>query len=324
MPPASMPSVRSNRLAIMSPLAVFLAAPVAVTASQPSVPFVIEETGAIHQSLQDAVDAIADGEGTIIVNGGTYRQCAVQTAGAITYRAAKPGAAVFDGTACEGKAALVLRGRAAAVEGLVFANISVPDRNGAGIRLENGTLAVSRSWFRDSEQGILTAAGQGIALRIDRSTFSRLGTCEGAGGCAHSVYAGDIRDLTVIASRFEEGRGGHYLKSRAARNEVRDSSFDDSGGRATNYMIDLPNGGTGAITGNMFVQGADKENYSAYIALGAEGASYSMDGLRIADNDAGPVPGLQRRSVFVADWTGDALDLGENRLGAGLEPFERR
>src|SRR3546814_7988969 len=76
--------------------------------------------------------------------------------------------------------------------------------------------------------------------------------------------------LTVTRSRFELGNGGHYVKSRAAKAEIRDNSFDDTGGRETNYMIDLPEGATGLITANQMVQGKNKENYSAFIALAAE------------------------------------------------------
>jgi hypothetical protein len=255
---------------------------------------------------------------------GTYNECAVQRAGRITYRAMEPGSATLSGVACEGKGALVLGGESATVIGLVFSDIAVPDRNGAGIRLESGELAVTQSWFRDSEQGILTAHDPDIRLRIDKSTFTRLGTCEGDGGCAHSIYTGEIGETAVTRSRFEAGTGGHYVKSRAARTIVEDSSFDDANGHGTNYMIDLPNGGNGRIVRNWFVQGRDKENWSAFIAVGAEQANYSSDGLVIADNDARLVPGLSRRPAFVADWTGDRLDIRTNKLGAGLKPFERR
>src|SRR5690606_40000013 len=60
--------------------------------------------------------------------------------------------------------------------------------------LERGNLTVAQSWFRDSEQGILTADGTAARIVIDRSTFSRLGTCEGSGGCAHSIYTGEYGD----------------------------------------------------------------------------------------------------------------------------------
>lgn len=301
------------------------AIPVAALLAQPgAAPFTIAENGQGFAELQDAVDAIGGSSGTILFAPGTYNQCAVQEAGQITYRAREFGTATLAGEACQGKAALVLDGEAATVIGLVFADISVPDRNGAGIRLQRGALEVTQSWFRDSEQGILTHAGDDIRLRIDKSTFTRLGTCEGDGGCAHSIYTGAIAETAVTRSRFEQGTGGHYLKSRAARTVVEDSSFDDAGGRETNYMIDLPNGGTGSIVGNWFVQGRDKENWSAFIAVGAEGAEFSSDGLTIADNDARLVPGLRRNTAFVADWTGDRLQIQNNALGAGLREFERR
>jgi hypothetical protein len=248
----------------------------------------------------------------------------VQANGFVTYLSAEPGAAVFDGMACEGKAALVLRGRGAEVSGLVFQNIRVPDFNGAGIRLERGDLTVAESWFRDSQQGILTGADPNGRIVIDRSTFTRLGTCEGPGGCAHSIYVGDYGKLRVTRSRFEEGRGGHYVKSRAARIEIASSSFDDAKGKATNYMIDLPGGATGQISNNWFVQGRDKENWSAFIAVAAEGRTHPSTGLTIVANDARLAPGVTRETVFVADWSGDRLSLGENALGPGLKAFERR
>src|SRR5690606_35992730 len=122
----------------------------------------------------------------------------------------------------------------------------------------------------------------------------------------------------------EQGRGGHYVKSRAARVEIASSSFDDANGQATNYMIDLPGGATGQISNNWFVQGRDKENYSAFIAVAAEGKAHSSAGLLITGNDARLAPGVERNTWFVADWSGDALALSKNVLGQGLGRLERR
>jgi hypothetical protein len=287
-------------------------------------PFTVVETGKGYDRLQAAVDAIGSGKGTIAIAAGRYGQCAVQEAGDIAYLATEPGSAVFDGVACEGKAALVLRGRSAEVAGLIFQNIRVPDYNGAGIRLEHGNLTVAQSWFRDSQEGILTGSDPSGTLVVDRSTFTRLGTCEGSGGCAHSIYTGDYGQVRVTRSRFEEGRGGHYLKSRAARVDVASCSFDDSRGKSTNYMIDLPDGATGQISNNWFVQGRDKENYSAFIAVAAEDRDHSSAGLTVVGNDARFAPGIERSSAFVADWSGDTLNIGDNALGSGLKRFERR
>lgn len=308
-------------------LAVAMALPAAIPASaqsQRNTPYIVVESGRTFSRLQDAVNAIGNGTGTIRFGSARFADCAVQEGGDIAYVAETPGQSILEGVACEGKAALVLRGRTARIEGLIFAGIRVPDMNGAGIRLEHGNLTVSQAWFRDSEQGILSADDPSGTIVIDKSTFTRLGTCEGAGGCAHSLYIGDYGALTITRSRFEAGRGGHYVKTRSARVAILSSSFDDTGGKATNYMIDLPAGSTGRIAGNWFVQGRDKENYSAFIAVAAEDKLHSSAGLEIEDNDARFAPGIDRSSTFVADWSGDRLAVGRNTLAAGLARFEKR
>lgn len=298
--------------------------PVGIATAQQGAPYVVVETGQGFARLQDAVNAIGDGMGTIQVAPGRHNDCAVQGAGDIAYVAATPGQAVFDNVACEGKGALVLRGRSATVTGLVFANIRVPDFNGSGIRLEKGNLTVSQSWFRDSQQGILAGIDTASSITIDKSTFTRLGTCEGPGGCAHSIYIGDYGSLSVTRSRFEAGRGGHYLKSRSRRIAVLNSSFDDTAGRGTNYMIDLPGGSSGRIANNWFVQGLNKENHSAFITVAPEGKQYSSAGLVIDGNDARFAPGVNWESTFVANWTDDGVQIGANRLGPGIKRTDRR
>ena len=299
-----------------------LLAPVPLPAQTGGAPYSIDGRG--FSRLQDAVDAIGEGEGTIRIAPGYHRDCAVQTAGRIAFVAAEPGRAIFDGVTCEGKAALVLRGAGARVEGVVFQNMRVPDGNGAGIRLETSDLDVVNAMFRGSEQGILTADDPQATLTIDRSTFSRLGRCDRGLSCAHSVYTGIYGRVAVTRSRFEKGSGGHYLKTRAIEVDVDDNSFDDTQGKATNYMIDLPSGSVGRISNNLFVQGRDKENYSAFIAVAAEERKNPSRGLVIEGNRASLPAGVDRRSVFVADWSGEPLALGANELGAGLTKFEKR
>lgn len=309
--------------ASISLLAALATVPLAAQQGQ-TTPYTVVETGRSYERLQDAVNAIGNGTGTIRFAALRFADCAVQEAGTITYAAEVPGQSILEGVACEGKAALVLRGRSARIEGMVFADIHVTDRNGAGIRLEKGDLSVNQSWFRDSEQGILTSNGQRGTITVDKSTFTRLGTCDGPGGCAHSIYVGDYGALRITRSRFEQGSGGHYLKSRAARIDVLDCSFDDTAGRGTNYMIDLPAGATGRIAGNWFVQGRDKENWSVFIAVAAEGRVNSSADLTIEDNDARFAPGIERESAFVADWSGDRLAIGANALAVGVKRFEKR
>ena len=308
------------RIALLAALIASVAVPLAAQ-SRPT-PYRLAETGETFGSLAEIVARIGTGSGTIEVQPGTWRDCVVQEAGSITFRAATPGTAIFDGGVCEGKATLVLRGQNARVEGLIFQNIEVPDENGAGIRLERGDLTVINSLFRDSQQGILTGEDTGSQIIIDKSSFSGLGLC--ASDCAHSIYIGNYGSLTVTRSRFEKGQGGHYVKSRSARVSVTDSSFDDSKGNGSNYMIDLPAGASGEITRNIFVQGQNKENWSAFIAVAAESRDHSSAGLEIFDNSASLAPGVSRNTWFVANWSRDRIPLGENRLGRGLTPYQQR
>lgn len=299
--------------------------PLAALLAQPARgPFTVEETGRSFADLQQAVKAIGDRRGTIVIAPGVYRQCSVQEGGDVTYRAAQRGSVSFEKQTCEGKAALVLRGSSATIDGIVFRGMAVRDGNGAGIRLERGDLNVSQTWFVDSQQGILTANDRYGTISIDKSTFSGLGTCENSAGCAHSLYTGEYGLLRVTRSRFERGMGGHYLKTRAGRVEIDGNSFDDANGRATNYMIDLSAGAQGRIENNWFVQGKDKENYSAFVTVGPEKVLHDSNGLEVIGNTARFVPGLSRSSAFVADWTGHEIVLRGNEIAAGITPLERR
>jgi len=298
-----------------------LLAPGALPAQTGGAPYSVDGRG--FERLQEAVDAIGDGEGTIRVAPGYHRDCAVQTAGRIAFVAAEPGRAIFDGVTCEGKATLVLRGNGAKVDGIVFQNLRVPDGNGAGIRLERSDLEIVNSMFRNSEEGILTGDDAAATLTITRSTFSRLGRCDRGLSCAHSVYTGVYGRVIVTNTRFEKGSGGHYLKTRSPRVEVRDNSFDDTQGTTTNYLIDLPAGSTGRIANNLMIQGRDKENYGALIAIAAEARDNPSRGLVIEGNRASVPQDTGRKTIFVADWSGEPLAIGANEIGPGLTRFEK-
>lgn len=300
----------------LSPLALTAAVP-------PPAPFTIVETGEGFAHLQDALMARRGQDFTVLIAPGVYRECAIQQAGRVTFKAAEPGKAIFE-SACEGKAALVLRGRGSTVDGLVFRNIRVGDGNGAGIRIEIGDLTVRNAMFLDSQEGILGATGDATRITVDHSTFSGLGQCDETPDCAHSIYLANTGEITVTNSRFERGRGGHYVKLRSPRVRIDDNSFDDSEGRKTNYAIDLPEGGTGEILRNTFVQGANKENWTGFIVVAAEQRKYSAAGLRIDGNVATLAPGQSKSPAFVANVSGERLALGTNRLGPGVRAYEDR
>jgi len=309
----------------MRPFVLLLALAAPAAAEPPRAPFVIAETGEGFATIDDAVTAVRDGTATILIAPGIYRQCTVQAGGHITFRAVEPGKAIFERTACEDKAGFVLRGRGAVIDGIVFRGYSVPDGNGAGVRIEMGDLSVANSMFLDSQEGILGGGHETVRrVAIDHSTFSGLGQCDETVDCSHSIYLAVDGEVSITRSRFERGTGGHYVKLRARRVNIADSSFDDSAGRNTNYMIDLSEGGTGLIARNVFVQGPRKENHSGLIVVAAESRTYPSAGLRVEDNVATLAPGAPADPAFVADLSGQPIALSGNRLGPGIRPFERR
>src|SRR3546814_20991095 len=109
----------------------------------------------------------------------------------------------------------------------------------------------------------------------------------------------------------------------AAKAEIRDNSFDDTGGRETTYMIDLPEGATGLITANQMVQGKNKENYRAFIALAADRNTNSSSGLSISGHRSEFAPGVSRTSDLVPDWRGAWRALRRHDVGAGTKARER-
>ncbi|MBY8825795.1 right-handed parallel beta-helix repeat-containing protein [Sphingomonas colocasiae] len=300
------------RLPALLVLSFALAAPAASQSGD--APFTVAETGQSFATLQDAVSAIGDGTGTIRIAPGRYRDCAVQEGGSVSFVSTEPGKAIFESAICEGKATLVLRGARSRVEGIVFRHNNVPDGNGAGIRIEKGNLDVVNAMFLDSQCGILSASDPSSAIRIVHSTFSGLGK-DPTGNGAHGVYIGDYGSLSIENSRFDRGTGGHYVKSRAPRVKILDSSFDDSLGQHTNYSIDLSNGATGRIAGNTFVVGPNKDNYSTIITVAPEGRERSSTGLVVEGNTATVAPGFKNRTTLVGNWTNDTVMVRGNTLG---------
>ena len=291
--------------------------------AQSGAPFTVAETGRSYARLQEAVGAIGAGTGTIRIAPGTYRQCAVQEQGRIAYVAAELGRSVFERVTCEDKAALVLRGAGARVDGLVFTHLQVADGNGAGIRIEKGDLAVANTRFIDNQSGILSASDPTATITVDRSTFAGLGK-DPTGNGAHGIYVGGYGALTVTRSRFERGTGGHYLKSRAPRVTIVDNSFDDSAGQGTNYMIDLSNGAIGRIAGNSFEMGPNKDNYSTMITVAPEGAENPSTGLVVENNRAWLTPAFRWKTTFVGNWSGDRVTLRTNQLAERIAPYADR
>ena len=74
-----------------------------------------------------------------------------------------------DGQYILGKGIWVLAGNNITVESIEFFGATVPDHNGAGIRLDGVGMNVQRCFFHDNENGILTSNPYAGEIIIEHS-----------------------------------------------------------------------------------------------------------------------------------------------------------
>lgn len=187
---------------------------------------------------------------------------------------------VAAGAHVQGKGLFVTTGRRQRIEGFDFTGCTVPDRNGAGIRVEAGSLTLVDCGFRDNENGLLTANHEAIELDIVDCDFGPILLREGK---THNLYVGAIKRLAVTGSYVHGGLLGHLLKSRAAVNHILYNRLtDEIGGRAS-YELEFPNGGVAVVMGNLIMQSSTTENPHV-ISFGAEGAKWPRQALYLVHN----------------------------------------
>lgn len=255
-----------------------------------------------------AAAAVARDGDTVLIDPGTYSgDVATWTQDDLTLRGDGGRAHLrADGNDAQGKAIWVIAGDRTTVDRIELSGASVPDRNGAGIRQEGTDLTVTRSWFHDNENGILTGADPESDVVITRSRFFRNGFGD---GYSHNLYIGAVRSLTVSGSWLADARTGHELKSRAARNTIVANRISD-GDATASYSIDLPNGGRSLVAGNVIVQGPRSEN-PALVSYGSEGLTHPSRTLWVVNNT---LVNQRTSGTFVALATGARAHLRNNLL----------
>lgn len=187
---------------------------------------------------------------------------------------------VAGGASAEGKAIWVIRGDGMSIENVAFTGSRVPSGNGAGIRLERGSLKVSNCIFTHNQTGILTGNRHDTELEIEHSEFGNNGAGDGQ---SHNLYAGNIRKLKVSNSYFHNANRGHLLKSRAEENHIMYNRLTDEAGGRASYELEFAAGGIAYIVGNIIQQAQQTEN-SAIISFGAEGYPWPRNALYLVNN----------------------------------------
>ena len=174
---------------------------------------------------------------------------------------------VANGAYILGKGIWVLSGDDIIVENIRFTGASVPDKNGAGIRLDGTGLTVRYCHFDQNENGILTSnPGTGNIL-IEFTEFSNNGYGD---GYSHNLYIGRVASLTYRYNYSHHANIGHNLKSRARENYLMYNRIMDEATGNSSRLVDLSEGGFTIMVGNLFMQGPNAPNNNL-VGYGLEG-----------------------------------------------------
>jgi hypothetical protein len=184
------------------------------------------------------------------------------------------------GVTAQGKGIFITTGTRMRIEGFDFIGARVADRNGAGIRLERGSLSLRDCSFKDNENGILTSNDKTARLEIEDCEF---GTIVRHDGQNHNIYVGAIAYLRITGSYFHHGQVGHLLKSRAAVNHILYNRLTDEIGGESSYELEFPNGGQAIVVGNLIQQSSGTQN-PHIISFGAEGLTWPKQELQLINN----------------------------------------
>jgi hypothetical protein len=228
------------------------------------------------------------------------------------------------GAAADGKGIWVIRASNMLIEGFDFEGAAVASRNGAGIRLESGSIRVHDCSFMHNEMGLLTNNDPETVLEVVNCEF---GYNQRPDGHNHNLYAGSIASLTVIGSYFHHARIGHLLKSRAAVNHIFYNRLTDEPGGTASYELEFPNGGKAYVVGNVIEQGQQTDN-PHLVRFGAEGYKWPRNEIALVNNTL--VDGLPRNGIFLGVAPGahrvravNNLLVGNGNLdSAGVGTFE--
>ncbi|HKW98993.1 MAG TPA: choice-of-anchor Q domain-containing protein [Bryobacteraceae bacterium] len=201
------------------------------------------------------------------------------------------------------------------VDNIEFSGATSTSKNGAGIRASGQNWTVRHCYFHDNQEGILESNIAGSNILIEFTEFARNGY---RNGMSHNVYIGHTAQLTFQYNYSHDSTVGHLLKTRSAVNYVLYNRLTDESGTGS-YEVDIPNGGTSYVIGNLIEQGTRSQNSTivTYLEEGVNSMNPGQD-LYVINNSivndltsgtfvfigtAGTVPVTIKNNIFVGPGT---------------------
>jgi len=211
-------------------------------------------SGMQYATIKAAVAAAHDGD-TIFVQAGTYVNDFATVNAKITMQGIG-GMVHMVATSPVGKGMITMN-QDLTIDHFEFSGAKNSDRNAAGIRIQNGDLTVTNSYFHDNQDGVLGGGTHpNDDIVIDHTEFAHNGAGDGK---SHNLYIAQSHSLTVTNSYLHDAVVGHELKSRAEITTILNNRIADYDGTGS-YDIDLGKGGLAVIRGNYIQQGPNTQN----------------------------------------------------------------
>jgi hypothetical protein len=183
------------------------------------------------------------------------------------------------GKNAQGKGIWVVKGNNIKVENVEMYGAKVPDQNGAALRLEGTHFTLRSSYLHNNENGILSGANANSNIVVEYSEFAFNGIGDGR---THNLYVGNVASLNFRYNYSHDANVGHNLKSRAKLNTISYNRFSSTTSKPS-YEIDLPNGGTSYVIGNVIHQPSNHNN-PGMLAYALEGATNPGQDLYVVNN----------------------------------------
>jgi len=223
--------------------------------------------------------AAAKAGDTVEIQSGTYSGdvCAI-TANKLTIRGVNGRPKInAAGKNSGGKGIWVVRGNDITIDNVEMYGAKVPDKNGAALRLEGTNFTLLNSFLHDNENAVLSGENTASTVTMEYNEFGHNGYGD---GYSHNIYIGKVAKLYFRYNFSHDANVGHNLKTRGVYNMIAYNRFSslrpgETGTTAAgkpSYEIDVPNGGTTYIIGNVIMQPASHNN-PALVAYGEEGAT---------------------------------------------------
>lgn len=234
--------------------------------------------------------AAAQAGDVIEIQGGTYAGdvCAIYKSN-LTIRGVN-GRPKIDaaGKAALSKGTWVVVGSNIVIDNVEMFGAKVADKNGAALRLEGTNFTLRNSFLHNNENGILSGVNTASNVTLEYNEFGHNGAGD---GYSHNIYIGKVAKLTFRYNYSHDANVGHNLKTRALSNTIAYNRFSslrsgETGSTAAgkpSYEINVPNGGTTYITGNIIMQPSASNN-PAMVSYGEEGTTGRKTDLYVINN----------------------------------------